>query len=157
MHLLDLLTPARVKANVVTSGKKRLLEQLAVLLADGADGENERGIYDGLCGRERLGSTGLGHGVAIPHGRSAKLAHASGTFVRLSEPVDFNAPDGQPVDLVFALVVPEHYAQQHLMLLANLAEMFGDEGFRKRLRQAPDSAALYALLSDWQDENTAAA
>ena len=157
MHLLDLLTPARVKANVVTSGKKRLLEQLATLLADGADGESERGIYDGLCGRERLGSTGLGHGVAIPHGRSARLANATGTFLRLSEPVDFNAPDGQPVDLVFALVVPEHYAQQHLMLLANLAEMFGDDAFRKRLRQAPDSAALFALLSDWQDEHTAAA
>ncbi|HEX4854344.1 PTS sugar transporter subunit IIA [Arenimonas sp.] len=157
MHLLDLLSPARVKANVTTSGKKRLLEQLAALLADGADGESERGIYDGLCGRERLGSTGLGHGVAIPHGRSARLASATGTFLRLAEPVDFNAPDGQPVDLVFALVVPEHFATQHLMLLANLAEMFGDGDFRQRLRQAPDSAALYALLSEWQAAHPAAA
>lgn len=157
MHLLDLLTPARVRANVVTSGKKRLLEQLAAALANGADGESERGIYDGLCGRERLGSTGLGHGVAIPHGRSNKLANATGVFMRLSEPVDFNAPDGMPVDLVFALVVPEHYAQQHLMLLANLAEMFGDADFRERLRKAGDSAALYALLSEWQSEHPAAA
>lgn len=157
MHLLDLLSPARVKANVTTSGKKRLLEQLATLLADGADGESERGIYDGLCGRERLGSTGLGHGVAIPHGRSARLANATGTFLRLADPVDFNAPDGQPVDLVFALVVPEHFATQHLMLLANLAEMFGDAEFRQRLRQAPDSAALYALLSEWQAAHPAAA
>ncbi len=157
MHLLDLLSPARVKANITTSGKKRLLEQLSALLADGADGESERGIYDGLCGRERLGSTGLGHGVAIPHGRSARLATATGTFLRLAEPVDFNAPDGQPVDLVFALVVPEHFATQHLMLLANLAEMFGDAEFRQRLRQAPDSAALYALLSEWQAAHPAAA
>jgi len=157
MHLLDLLSPARVKANVVTSGKKRLLEQLSALLADGADGESERGIYDGLCGRERLGSTGLGHGVAIPHGRSARLATATGTFLRLAEPVDFNAPDGQPVDLVFALVVPEHFATQHLLLLANLAEMFGDGDFRQRLRKAPDSAALYALLSEWQAAHPAAA
>lgn len=157
MHLLDLLTPARVKADVTTSGKKRLLEQLAALLAAGAEGESERGVYDSLCGRERLGSTGLGHGVAIPHGRSQRLAGATGVFLRLSEPVDFNAPDGMPVDLVFALVVPEHYAQQHLMLLAHLAEMFSDAGFRDRLRKAPDSAALYALLAQWQSEHPAAA
>lgn len=157
MHLLDLLSPGRVKANIVTRGKKRLLEQLSALLAEGADGESERGVYDSLCGRERLGSTGLGHGVAIPHGRSTRLATATGAFLRLAEPVDFNAPDGQPVDLVFALVVPEHFAQQHLMLLSNLAEMFGDEGLRQRLRQAPDSAALYALLLDWQAAHPAAA
>lgn len=157
MHLLDLLTPARVRVNLITTGKKRLLEQLAALLAEGAGGESERGIYDSLCSRERLGSTGLGHGVAIPHGRSARLASTSGVFVRLAEPVDFGAPDGQPVDLVFALVVPEHYAQQHLLLLSHLAQMFGDEGFRQRLRQAPDSGALYELLAQWQSEHPAAA
>ena len=156
MHLLDLLSPARVRANAAVTGKKRLLEQLAQLLAEGG-GEGERGIYDSLCNRERLGSTGLGHGVAIPHGRSARAVSATGTFLRLAEPVDFGAPDGQPVDLVFALVVPEHYAQQHLMLLANLAEMFGDADFRQRLRQATDSAALYALLADWQAAHPAAA
>ena len=156
MHLLDLLTPARVRANAAVTGKKRLLEQLSGLLAEGG-GEGERAIYDSLCGRERLGSTGLGHGVAIPHGRSARAATATGAFLRLSEPVDFGAPDGEPVDLVFALVVPEHYAQQHLLLLANLAEMFGDAAFRQQLRQAPDSAALFALLSDWQAAHPAAA
>ncbi|MBP6627406.1 MAG: PTS sugar transporter subunit IIA [Arenimonas sp.] len=157
MHLLDLLTPARVKANLVTSGKKRLLEQVSSLLAEGAGGEGERGIHESLYGRERLGSTGLGHGVAIPHGRCARLAAAAGVFVRLAEPVDFGAPDGEPVDLVFALVVPEHYAQQHLLLLATLAQMFGDEAFRLRLRQAPDAAALYALLAQWQSEHPVAA
>jgi nitrogen PTS system EIIA component len=157
MHLLDLLSPARVRVKFFTSGKKRLLEQLATLLAEGADGESERGIYDSLCGRERLGSTGLGHGVAIPHGRSARLASASGVFLRLAEPVDFGAPDGQPVDLVFALVVPEHYAQQHLLLLSHLAQMFGDEAFRQRMRDAPDSAALYDLLAQWQSGHPVAA
>lgn len=156
MHLLDLLSPARVRANAVVTGKKRLLEQLSRLLAEGG-GEGERAIYDSLCSRERLGSTGLGHGVAIPHGRSARAAVATGAFLRLSEPVDFGAPDGEPVDLVFALVVPEHYAQQHLLLLANLAEMFGDAAFRQQLRQASDSAALFALLSDWQAAHPAAA
>lgn len=156
MHLLDLLSPARVRANAAVTGKKRLLEQLAKLLAEGG-GEGERSVYDSLCTRERLGSTGLGHGVAIPHGRSARAPTATGAFLRLGEPVDFGAPDGEPVDLVFALVVPEHYAQQHLMLLASLAEMFGDAEFRQRLRQAPDSAALYALLADWQATHPAAA
>ncbi|WP_146910525.1 PTS sugar transporter subunit IIA [Arenimonas daejeonensis] len=156
MHLLDLLSPARVRANAAVTGKKRLLEQLSKLLSEGG-GEGERAIYDSLCGRERLGSTGLGHGVAIPHGRSARAAVAAGAFLRLSEPVDFGAPDGEPVDLVFALVVPEHYAQQHLLLLASLAEMFGDAAFRQQLRQASDSAALFALLSDWQAAHPAAA
>jgi PTS system nitrogen regulatory IIA component len=157
MHLLDLLSPARVRAGVVISGKKRLLEQLSVMLATGADGESERGIFDSLCGRERLGSTGLGHGVAIPHGRSARLTAATGAFLRLAEPVDFNAPDGQRVDLVFALMVPEHFAQQHLTLLSSLAEMFSDQALLQSLRQAPDSAALYALLSQWQSAHPAAA
>lgn len=155
MHLLDLLSPARVRAGVPVSGKKRLLELLAKLLADGAGGDSEAGIYDTLCGRERLGSTGLGHGVAIPHARSARAKVAAGAFVRLSEPVDFGAPDGQPVDLVFALVLPEHFAQQHLLLLAGLAEMFGDAGFRDRLRAAKDTPSLIALLADWQASHAA--
>lgn len=157
MHLVDLLAPARVHACLVTSGRKRLFEQIAALLAQGASGESERSIHDGLCARERLGSTGLGHGVAIPHGRSARLGHAVGTFIRLAEPLDFGAPDGEPVDLVFALVVPEHYAQQHLQLLANLAQMFGDPEFRARLRHAPDSTALHGLLSHWQPGHPVAA
>lgn len=148
MHLLDLLSPGRVKALGPVTGKKRLLEQVAKLL--GESPEVERAVFDALVGRERLGSTGLGHGVAIPHGRSAKVSTAVGTFLRLGEPVDFGAPDGQPVDLVFALVVPEHFASQHLMLLSQLAEMFGEQAFRDQLRTARDSAALYALLSDWQ-------
>ncbi len=157
MHLLDLLSPARVRTDAIVSGKKRLLERIAGLLAEGAGGEGERAIFDTLCGRERLGSTGLGHGVAIPHARSARALNPAGAFLRLHEPIDFGSPDGEPVDLVFALVVPEHFAQQHLLLLSELAEMFGDETFRARLRAAPDAGALYELLSDWQAEHPAAA
>lgn len=156
MYLLDLLTPARVSAGANAPSKKRLLESLAHLLAEGQGPAQERAIYDSLCARERLGSTGLGHGVAIPHGRTAGLTTATGAFLRLSEPIDFGAPDGQPVDLVFSLAVPEHFTHQHLLLLSQLAEMFGDEGFRSQLRAADDSAALYRLLSDWQATHAAA-
>ena len=157
MHLLDLLSPARVRTGAIVAGKKRLLETVSAMLADGAGGEGDRAIFDTLCGRERLGSTGLGHGVAIPHARSAKAQIPAAVFLRLAEPVDFGALDGEPVDLVFALVVPDHFAQQHLLLLAQLAEMFGDGPFRAQLRAAPDPAALYALLSDWQARHPAAA
>ena len=157
MHLLDLLSPARVQTGAIVSGKKRLLERLAGLLAEASGGEGEHAVYDTLCGRERLGSTGLGHGVAIPHARSARAQVPAGAFLRLAEPVDFGAPDGQPVDLVFALVVPEHFAQQHLLLLSELAEMFGDGDFRQRLRQAADAPALYALLAEWQAQHPAVA
>ena len=157
MHLLDLLSPARTRVGAVVSGKKRLLEQAAALLAPGTGGETDQGVYDALCARERLGSTGLGHGVAIPHARSARAANPAGALLRLAEPIEFGAPDGAPVDLVFALVVPEHYAQQHLMLLSELAEMFGDESLRQRLRDAPDAASLLALLSDRPSPRPAAA
>lgn len=149
MHLLDLLSPGRVVVPGSVPGKKRLLERAAALLA-GGNPEVERAVFDALVGRERMGSTGLGHGVAIPHGRSAQVATASGCFMRLPEPVDFGSPDGKPVDLVFAMVVPEHFTSQHLVLLSQLAEMFGEESFRGRLRAASDAAALYALLSGWQ-------
>jgi PTS system nitrogen regulatory IIA component len=156
MHLLDLLAPARVIAGAKVSSKKRLLEHLAQMLAEG-DAERERALYDSLCLRERLGSTGLGHGVAIPHGRSAALSVATGAVLRLAEPVDFGASDGRPVDLLFALAVPEHFTQQHLVLLAQLAEMFSDEGFRDRLRAAPDNEALFRLLAEWRPGQSAAA
>ena len=157
VHLLDLLAPARIQAHTHVSSKKRLLEQLAALLGEGASSEVEASILDSLCSRERLGSTGLGQGVAIPHGRSARVGNAIGAFVRLSEAIDFGAPDGQPVDLVFALAVPEHFTHQHLLLLSQLAEMFGDGSFRQQLRLAADAASLQQLLAQWQSEHPAAA
>lgn len=157
MHLIDLLSPSRVRVERAVTSKKRLLESLATLLADGSGNELERAIFDNLCARERMGSTALGHGVAIPHGRCAQLNGAIGAFVRLAEPIDFAAADGQPVDLIFALAVPQHFTHQHLVLLAELAEMFAREDVREKLRAAPDTAALYRLLSDWQPAADAAA
>jgi PTS system nitrogen regulatory IIA component len=156
MLLIDLLTPARTCVGHSATSKKRLLEALASSLADGQGESVERAIFDSLFAREKLGSTGLGHGVAIPHGRTPGLTNAIGTFVRLSEGVDFGAIDGAPVDLVFALAVPEHFSHQHLVLLSQLAEMFGDAAFCQRLREAPDNAAAYALLADWQLTHAAA-
>lgn len=155
MHLLDLLSPGRVVVPGPVPGKKRLLERAAALLAGGSP-ELERAVFDALVGRERMGSTGLGHGVAIPHGRSPQVATAVGCFLRLPDAVDFGSPDGQPVDLVFALVVPEHFTSQHLVLLSQLAEMFGDAGFRDQLRAARDGGTLYSLLSGWQPAATEA-
>ena len=156
MHLIDLLTPGRVQAGASVTSKKRLLELLAALLGEGQGSSTERAIFDSLCAREKLGSTALGGGVAIPHGRSAELGSAVGAFVRLSEPLDFGAPDGAPVDLLFALGVPEHFTNQHLLLLSQLAEMFNDSEFTKQLRTVQDSSKLFALLNDWQAHHAAA-
>lgn len=157
MHLIDLLAPARVRAHARATSKKRLLElAAATLVQPDGDAERERLIYDNLCARERLGSTGLGHGVAIPHGRIAGLAAPAGAFLKLDDALPFDAGDGQPVDLVFALAVPEHFTHQHLMLLSQLAEMFSDTDFCTRLRQAGDDTQLHRTLSDWQIAHLAA-
>lgn len=157
MQLIDLLAPTRVRVDVQASSKKRLLEIAAASLVDpGDDSDLERRIYDSLCARERLGPTALGHGVAIPHGRIAGLAAPAGTFLKLADALPFEAADGEPVDLVFALVVPEHFTQQHLILLSQLAEMFSDTEFCTRLRNTPDSNELYNVLSEWQLAHLAA-
>jgi PTS system nitrogen regulatory IIA component len=143
MPFLDLLPAERVRTDLAAAGKAELIEQLAGLLADGGDPAIAR---EALAARERLGSTGLGHGVAIPHGRSAKIDEACAAFVRLATPVDFGADDGRPVDLVAALLVPAHFTDQHLKLLAELAELFSDEAITAELRAAPDAAALREVL-----------
>ncbi len=156
MHLIDLLTPARVVAGASITSKKRLLELLATLLADGQGSDAERVIFDSLCTREKLGSTALGHGIAIPHGRSSALSTASGCFVQLDQPIDFGAPDGKPVDLLFAMGVPEHFTNQHLLLLSQLAEMFSDPALSARLRAAKDANTLFRQLADWHPAHAAA-
>lgn len=156
MQLVDLLTPSRVVADARATSKKRLLETLSKLLDERGTPESERAIFDSLCKREKLGSTGLGSGVALPHGRSAEVAKGVGAFVRLADPVDYGAPDGTKVDLVFALVVPEHFTDQHLVLLAQLAHLFSDSELVAALRRARNSAELYALLAGWQEQHAAA-
>ena len=103
-----------------------------------------------LSAREKLGSTGLGQGIAIPHGRIARLAEAAGAFARLRSPIAFDAPDGKPVDQIFVLLVPEHATDQHLQLLSELAQMFSERAFRDRLASADDAVALAAVFRNWQ-------
>lgn len=147
MPILDLLSPQHVLANVAAADKAQLLEQLAAMLA-GSSAE-QRLIGEALNSRERLGSTGIGRGVAIPHGRVPGLDRARAVLLRLSSPLDFNALDGLPVDLVAAMAVPEHNPEQHLQLLAELAEMFSDSRLTTAMRQAQDSGELQAELAEF--------
>jgi PTS system nitrogen regulatory IIA component len=109
-------------------------------------------VFDSLFARERLGSTGLGHGVAIPHGRIKGLKDALGAFLRLGAPVPFDAPDGKPVNLVFALLVPEQATERHLQVLSELAQMFSDRPLRDAMSAAADPASLHQLISTWQPD-----
>jgi len=145
MPLSQLLTADRIITLVEPGGTDIVLNAAARLLS-GNSPVNTTLIADSLRSRERMGSTAIGHGIAIPHGRSAAYDEARGAFMRLAHPVDFGASDGEPVDLVFALAVPEHFTQQHLQLLAELAERFSDEDYRDALRAAPDVSALHQLL-----------
>ena len=146
MKLNAILSADRVTSGVSVTSKKKALEELAKLLAKGTGQLNATDIFNGLTAREKLGSTGLGHGVAIPHGRMAGVTNSVGGFVRLKHPVDYDAHDGQPVDLVFGLVVPVAATEEHLKHLAAIAERFSDEEFCKKVRAAKDDAALHALL-----------
>jgi PTS system nitrogen regulatory IIA component len=147
MPLSDLLTADRIVLLVEPRDRDAVMDAAARLLADSAPASTTA-IGDCLRQRERLGSTAIGHGVAIPHGRSNAFDSARAAFLRLQTPVDFDAGDGVPVDLVFAMVVPEHFTQQHLQLLSELAEAFADPGFRETLRAAQDVDALRATLLD---------
>jgi len=113
-------------------------------------GLSRASVAASLAAREKLGSTGLGQGVAIPHGRIARLAAAIGAFVRLRAPIAFDAPDGKPVDQIFVLLVPEQATDQHLQLLSELAQMFSERAFRDRLAEAGDAAALADAFRDWR-------
>lgn len=146
MDIAEILTPARIASRAEVSSKKGVLELLANLIADDKPELTQPEIFDSLCARERLGSTGLGHGVAIPHGRLKGSKQTLGAFVQLVEGIDYDAVDQQPVDLVFALLVPEESTSEHLQILAKLAEMFSDAGLVMQLRAAYSSTRLYDLL-----------
>lgn len=145
MALSDLLAADRIVMLVEPGNRDVVLDAAARLIADAAP-DTTATIGEGLRRRERLGSTAIGHGVAIPHGRTAAFQDARGAFLRLQHPVEFDAGDGIPVDLVFAMAVPEHFTQEHLQLLSELAERFADAGFRDALRKAPDVTALRVAL-----------
>ncbi len=149
MHLIDILTRRRVIADAKVASKKRLLELAASLLcADlGGGSGTERLAFEALIAREHLGSTGLGSGVAIPHGRVAADVPPTAAFIRLAKPLDFDAADGEPVDLVLALIVPDHFTNQHLALLAQVAELFSQSDICAQLRNAKGNAELFDVLS----------
>lgn len=148
MLVSDLLSPERVLPSVRATSKKRLLEMISQALVQHDASLNPREVFESLCARERLGSTGLGHGVAIPHGRVNSSSVPQAIFVRLSKPLAFDAVDGEPVDLLFALAVPENCTSEHLQLLAQIADRFSDPALLARLRDAADANELVQLLSD---------
>jgi PTS system nitrogen regulatory IIA component len=148
-QIASLLPAPNIRLDLPVGSKTGLFEAVGSLF------ETNRGLAHGavvgsLVAREKLGSTGLGQGVAIPHGRIKGLAEAQGAFIRLADPIAFDAPDGKPVAQVFVLLVPEHATEKHLQLLSELAQMFSDRSFRDRLADAADADAVHALFRDWQ-------
>ncbi len=150
MQLADIITPERIACDTSAGSKKRALELLSELIAGGQDNMTTGEVFDSLLNRERLGGTGLGHGVAIPHGRLHSSDKTIGAFIKLEQGVDFDAIDHQPVDILFALMVPEHSTEEHLQTLAMLAAMFNDETLREKIRQTRTAQELYQLMLDWQ-------
>ena len=143
----DLLSPGRILAGVQISSKKRLLELISLTLAKKNRDLNPREIFESLCAREHLGSTALGNGVAIPHGRIKDTDDVEVLFIQLSKPLSFDAEDGQPVDLIFALTVPELCTEDHSKLLSGIADRFSDTELLDRLRKASDANEIWQLLS----------
>lgn len=145
MMLTDLVAPNAILPALKVNGKKQLLQELAARAA-ALSGQDERAILEILMQREKLGSTAVGNGVAIPHGKLPKLGRLFGLFTRLERPVDFEALDGQPVDLVFLLLAPESAGADHLKALARVARHLRDPEITRRLRESRDADAIYAVL-----------
>jgi len=154
MEIADLITPSSVVAQLRVSNKKQALQELAKRAA-GLTGIEERAIYDVLVERERLGSTGIGMGVGIPHGRLSELDTLCGVFARLDRPVPFDAIDDQPVDLIFLLLAPEGAGADHLKALARVSRLLRDRTICDKLRGTDNADALYALLIDRTPSHTA--
>jgi nitrogen PTS system EIIA component len=148
-QIAQLLPEANILLDLDATSKKRLFEQIGQLFEDHAQIARSA-VFDSLFAREKLGSTGLGQGIAIPHGRIKGLERALAAFVRPRQPIPFDAPDGKPVSQVFVLLVPEHATEEHLQLLSGLAEMFSERAFRDRLAAATDRAALHRLFASWE-------
>ncbi len=150
MNLIaQLLSSDDIVVGLDVTSKKRLFEQAGQHFEQ-RYGISRSTVFDALFAREKMGSTGLGLGIAIPHGRIKGLKEARGAFFRLAAPVPFDAPDGQPVNLVFVLLVPEAASEHHLQLLSELAQMFSDKNFREQLAAAADAKAVFSLFTQWQ-------
>src|SRR5579872_5389486 len=146
MTLTDLIAPNAVVPALKVNNKKQAIQELAARAAK-LTGQNERAILEILMQREKLGSTGVGNGIAIPHGKLPKLGRLFGLFARLERPIDFEALDSQPVDLVFLLLAPEAAGADHLKALARVARLLRDPNVARRLRDSRDADALYATLA----------
>jgi PTS system nitrogen regulatory IIA component len=153
MQIADLLSAQNIASKAQASSKKRVLEQLSGLLVASHPQVSPAQAFESLLARERLGGTGLGKGVAIPHGRIKSRETAIGAFIQLADGIDFDAVDSQPVDLLFALLVPENSTDEHLRILAHLARMFDDPDLRRALREATTPEGLYELLTTWRPKN----
>jgi PTS system nitrogen regulatory IIA component len=148
-NLAKILSANNVVLDLEVSSKKRAFEQAGLIFENNCSIARSV-VSDNLFARERLGSTGLGHGVAVPHGRIKGLKAPLAAFVRLKEAIPFESPDGQPVRLLVFLLIPDHVTQQHLEILSEVAEMFSDEAFRQLLSTDPDAASVHARILAWQ-------
>lgn len=150
MNLIAKLLPERnILLDADLTSKKRVFEQAGLMLENN-ENISRNLVFDSLFAREKLGSTGLGQGVAIPHGRIKGLKTATGAMIRVQSAVPFDAPDGQNVKLVFVLLVPERATDEHLQILSELAQMFCDKPFRERLFDAATPADLHQLITQWE-------
>jgi PTS system nitrogen regulatory IIA component len=147
MGLADIIDAQSVLANLKAQGKKQLLQELSQALAK-STGIDHRVIFEILATREKLGSTGLGQGIAVPHGKIAALSRVHGLFARLANPVEFDAVDGQPVDLVFVLLAPDHAGADHLKALARISRLMRDPSVVAKLRGTDTAEGLYAILTE---------
>jgi len=150
MQVSEFIDSDRVLCNVEASSKKRAFEALSQLISKNCDGVSANEVFDSLIAREKLGGTGLGYGVAIPHGRLKNINSTRGAFIKLKSGIDFDSVDKKPVDLMFALLVPENAEEEHLQTLALLAQMLNDEKMRDSLRHASSAAEIQSTLANWQ-------
>ena len=153
-RLAAILPAAQVLAHVEVTSKKRAFEEVG-LLFENLHGLSRTRITDSLFARERLGSTGLGHGVAIPHGRIKGLKSPMAAVFQLAQPIGFESPDEQPVALLIFLLVPEAATQKHLEILSEIAELLSDAALRERIKTSDDAAVLHQLITNWRSTQAA--
>jgi PTS system nitrogen regulatory IIA component len=154
---MDLIAKLLPESNVIidldVSSKKRVFEQVGFLFENNQSIARSQ-VFESLFAREKLGSTGLGQGIAIPHGRIKELKDAVGAVVRTRQPIPFDAPDGQNVSIIFVLLVPDRATDMHLQILSELAQMFSEKPFREQLLAAPSAAELHRLITQWHPHAT---
>ncbi|NMM28993.1 MAG: PTS transporter subunit EIIA [Glaciimonas sp.] len=150
-NLAKILPPNNVVLDLEVSSKKRAFEQVGLIFENNC-GIARSNVSDNLFARERLGSTGLGHGVAVPHGRIKGLKAPLAAFVRLAESIPFESPDGESVKLLIFLLIPDHVTQQHLEILSEIAEMFSDDAMRAALTTDTDMASIHQRIVSWEPQ-----